>query len=80
MPAPSSCPISVSTALNKYLRGVTNKKGQHMRPQRDNSAEQIQTNFTRAQRLKALADFYKMNRGGFPTAAKDFFAQHPSLQ
>ena len=67
-------------AMNKYLRGVTNSEGQHMRPQSNNSGAQIQSNFTRPQRLKALANFYKTHRTTFPKAANDFFGQHPTLE
>ena len=65
--------------LNDHLRNQTDKHGNHMRPQRNNSKERIQDNFSRADRLDAMADFYQQNRGAYPDAARDFFNQHPNL-
>jgi hypothetical protein len=51
-----------------------------MAPRRGNSGEQIRDNFTRDQRLEAMADFYKQFGNKYPTAANDFFSLHPHLK
>lgn len=66
--------------LNEFLRGKVDELGNHMRPQRGNSAVDIQQNFSRKERLAAMAEFYKKNIGKYPDAARDFFSQHPHLQ
>ncbi|MFN6103962.1 MAG: RHS repeat-associated core domain-containing protein, partial [Planctomycetaceae bacterium] len=66
--------------LNNFLRGKTDTAGNHMRPQRGNSAADIQQNFTRQERLDASAEFYKKFRATYPDAARDFFKQHPHLE
>lgn len=43
-----------------------------LKPDRDN--------FTREERLNALADFYKGPGAKYPKAAEDFFKQHPGLK
>jgi RHS repeat-associated protein len=67
--------------LNQALRNVFDDFGQHMRPQRGNSGAVIRQNFSRQERLEALADFYKYKEGAMYTeAARDFFKQHPELR
>ena len=65
--------------LNAHLRNVSDKFGNHMRPQRGNSGAKIRANFSRQERLKATADFYRQNQNKYPEAATDFFKQHPGL-
>jgi hypothetical protein len=52
-----------------------------MRPSSINSAQGIQRNFSRIERLRAMSDFYNRAdiQGRFPEAARDFFAQWPKL-
>ena len=71
---------SLHNDLNSFLRGKTNGLGQHMRPQRGNSGKSIRYNFSPEERLDALAEFYRLNRTKYPTVARDFFDQHPSLE
>ena len=66
--------------LNDFLHGKTDAAGNHMRPQRGNSAADIQQDFTRQERLDAIAEFYKKFRATYPDAARDFFKQHPHLE
>ena len=66
--------------LNHFLRGKTDAAGNHMRPQPGNSGAKIRGNFTREERLDALAQFYKRNRSKYRDAARDFFKQHPHLK
>ena len=65
--------------LNQFLRKKTDEFGNHMRPQRGNSASDIQQNFSREERLDALKEFYRTFRDRFPDAAHDFFVQHPDI-
>ena len=65
--------------LNQFLRKKTDEFGNHMRPQRGNSASDIQQNFSREERLNALKEFYRTFRDRFPDAAHDFFVQHPDI-
>ncbi len=62
--------------MNTHLRGVQNNRGQHMRPQRNNSGAKIRSNFTREERLNALAAFYRGAGSRYSSAARDFFSQH----
>ena len=66
--------------LNKFLETRRNKAGRHMRPQRGNSGQTIRWTFRREERLKAMAEFYRVNKGKYPEAARDFFKQHPELK
>ena len=66
--------------LNNYLVKVRDKFGNHMRPQRGNSGAKIRQNFSRNERLQALAEFYGGSGSKFRTAARDFFKQHPHLK
>jgi hypothetical protein len=63
--------------LNNYLRTQTNDLGQHMRPQRGNSGEQIRNNFTQQERFNAMREFYNRYGDQYPWAARDFFRQFP---
>ncbi|WP_301280960.1 RHS repeat domain-containing protein, partial [Bacteroides thetaiotaomicron] len=75
--------VQLHIDLNLYLDTKTKVVGKEtvsMRPKRGNSGAVIQTNFTRQERLEALAEFYTINRAKYPDAAADFFAQHPQLQ
>jgi RHS repeat-associated protein len=63
--------------LNDHLVNQTDGNGNHMRPQRGNSGANIQRNFTRAERIKAMADFYLNQGKKYLQAAEDFFTQHP---
>ena len=51
-----------------------------MRPQRGNSGSDIQGNFTREERLQALAEFYKGPGAKYEKVAEDFFKLHPRLE
>jgi hypothetical protein len=68
--------------MNTHLDQYTDVFGHTMRPGPSNSAQRIQMNFTRAERLNALADFY--NRVDVQSrwweASRDFFNQHPHLK
>lgn len=66
--------------MNDFLRNKTDSVGNHMRPQRGNSGARIRDNFTRQERLDALAEFYKQFRDNYPDSAVDFFKQHPGLE
>jgi hypothetical protein len=66
--------------LNDFLRQRTNAAGDHMRPQSNNSGEQIQIRFSTAERRQAMADFYRQYGDKYADAARDFFAQHPNLK
>lgn len=59
---------------------VVNGETVSMRPKRGNSGRIIRQNFTRQERLDALAEFYTKNKKKYPQASADFFAQHPQLQ
>ncbi len=65
--------------MNDHLRKQTDAAGNHMRPQRGNPGKLIRRTFSRSERLKALADFYRANKSLFPQAVRDFFKQHPNL-
>jgi hypothetical protein len=65
--------------MNDFLRNEADDFGNHMRPQRGNSGADIRANFTRDQRLDALARFYSGPGAKYGQAAADFFAQHPEL-
>jgi hypothetical protein len=49
-------------------------------PKRGNPGVRIRDNFTREERLKALAEFYKGPGSNYTDAAADFFSQHPELE
>jgi RHS repeat-associated protein len=66
--------------LRNFLRDRTDAAGNHMRPQSNNSGERIQELFTTKQRRQAMADFYRQFGDKYPDAARDFFAQHPTLK
>jgi hypothetical protein len=66
--------------LNNFLRDRTNAAGHHMRPQSNNSGDQIQLNFSPAERRQAMADFYRQYGDKYVDASRDFFAQHPHLK
>ena len=70
--------------LNDFLVNKTgvNAKGEtvHMRPQRGNSGPVIRDNFSRPERLDALAEFYKVPGAKYKDVAEDFFKQHPELK
>jgi hypothetical protein len=76
--------VDLHRDMNTFLETKTtvNDEGEtvSMRPKRGNSGETIQGNFSREERLEALAEFYSENEGKYPDAAADFFAQHPDLQ
>jgi hypothetical protein len=65
--------------LNDFLRTRTDQFGNHMRPQRGNSGQDIRQNFSRQERLEALRDFYRGPGAKYTDAARDFFRQHPGL-
>ena len=71
---------SLHSDLNAFLRGKTDGAGNHMRPQRGNSGNNIQNNFTLEERRAAMAEFYKQFGNKYPDAARDFFGQHPHLK
>ncbi|MGB3410168.1 MAG: hypothetical protein WBA45_03135 [Microthrixaceae bacterium] len=66
--------------LNDFLRQQTDDFGRHMRPQRGNSGQIIRRNFTRDERLDALARFYSGPGAKYADAAEEFFTQHPGLR
>ncbi|ANI89331.1 hypothetical protein A9P82_08515 [Arachidicoccus ginsenosidimutans] len=66
--------------LNDHLVNYKDAKGNHMRPQPGNPGREIQLNFSREDRLKALRDFYQGPGSKYTQAAKDFFEQHPTLK
>ena len=69
--------------LNDFLVKKTKDvrgKDVHMRPQRGNSRYDIWDNFTREERLQALAEFYKGPGAKYGDVAEDFFKQHPELR
>jgi len=72
--------VELHQDLNEHLEGYKDANGKTMRPKRGNSGLKIRGNFTRGERLKALADFYKGGGSKYTQAAKDFFKQHPSLK
>jgi RHS repeat-associated protein len=75
--------IQLHRDLNTHLETKTKViKGQtvSMRPKRGNSGATIRGNFSREERLDALAEFYHNNKSKYPDAHADFFAQHPHLQ
>jgi RHS repeat-associated protein len=74
---PESVHTELHSDMNDYLRQQTNEAGDHMRPQKGNPGSEIRSNFTREERLSALANFYKEN---YPQAAQDFFKQHPEFK
>lgn len=61
--------------LNAFLRNITDDFGNHMRPQRGNSGQVIQLNFSPEQRLGAMQDFYSGPGSKYSKAASDFFTQ-----
>lgn len=67
--------------LNEHLSNYYDENGNTMAPSSTNSGPNIQENFTREERLSALADFYGDPEiaASYPDAAADFFAQHPDL-
>ncbi len=67
-------------SMNDFLRAKTDKYGNHMRPQRGNSGKNIRNNFTRANLLQAMSQFYKQPEFFNTKAAIDFFKQHPKLK
>ena len=60
--------------------GNVDGKEVHMRPQRGNSGADIGINFTREERLQALAEFYKGPGAKYGDVAEDFFKQLPELR
>jgi len=66
--------------LNDFLRTKVDPEGHHMRPQRGNPGRMIRERFTRQKLLEAMAEFYTMNKGKYPTAARAFFDQHPQFR
>ncbi len=75
--------IDLHRDMNAYLETKTkviNGKIVSMRPKRGNSGRIIRLNFTRQERLDALAEFYTKNKNKYPEASADFFSQHPQLQ
>ncbi len=66
--------------MNNFLRQKTDAFGNHMRPQKGNSGADIAENFSRNDRLNALAEFYKGQGSKYTDAANDFFKQHPNLK
>ena len=70
---------SLHNDMNEFLRQKTDGFDNHMRPQRGNPGAMIRDNFTRRERLEALAEFYKKYRDTYPDVARDFFDQHPHL-
>ena len=62
-----------------FLGNISDGAGNTMRPASNNSGANIQKNFSRDELLDALADFYKTFEDAYPTAAADFFSQHPNL-
>ncbi|WP_314942988.1 RHS repeat-associated core domain-containing protein [Porphyromonas endodontalis] len=75
--------IDLHRDMNAYLETktkVVNGETVSMRPKRGNSGRIIRQNFTRQERLDALAEFYTKNKKKYPQASADFFAQHPQLQ
>lgn len=70
---------SLHKDLNDYLVTQTDGFGNHMRPQRGNPGAAIRANFTRNERLQALATFYRQNAAKYVEAAWSFFSQHPGL-
>jgi hypothetical protein len=66
--------------LRNFLRDRTNAAGKHMRPQPGNDGRAIRKNFSDDERRQAMADFYRQYGDKYLDAARDFFAQHPSLK
>lgn len=77
---PRSEPIDLHCTMNDFLETKVDAQGNSMSPKRGNSRDDIARNFTRPQRLRALAEFSKGPGSRFSTAARDFFAQHPGLR
>jgi uncharacterized protein RhaS with RHS repeats len=71
--------MSLHRDLNRFLRTRTDRFGNHMRPQRNNSGQEIRQNFSRQERLEALRDFYRGPGSKYENVAKDFFRQHPGF-
>jgi RHS repeat-associated protein len=63
--------------MNGFLRTKTDEFGNHMRPQRGNSGDKIQQNFSRSQCIGALCEFYRGPGAKYDRAAADFLKQHP---
>ena len=75
--------VQLHRDLNAHLETktkVVNGQTVSMRPKPGNSGAKIRTNFSRQQRLDALAEFYSTNKKKYPQASADFFTQHPHLQ
>ena len=66
--------------LNRFLRDRVDANGNHMRPQSNNPGPQIQRKFSTNERRQAMADFYRQYSDKYADAARDFFAQHPTLK
>ncbi len=66
--------------LNNFLRQRLDSRGNHMCPQKGNPGRRIRRNFSRNERLAAVAEFYKQYGWKYPDAASGFFAQHPHLK
>lgn len=66
--------------LLEFLRNKTDGRGHDMCPRPGNSGRTIRRNFSRQERLEAMAEFYKKYRNEYPDAARDFFGQHPHLE
>jgi hypothetical protein len=79
-PLDRSTHIALHNDLNAFLRQQTDPFGNHMRPLKGNSGDDIQLNFTRAEMLDALQRFYSGPGAKYSDAARDFFLQHPELE
>jgi hypothetical protein len=77
---PASEHRQLHTDMYRHLDTYTDASGHTMRPKRGNDRWAIQENFSRDERLNALADFYRDNARKYPDAARDFFDQHPGLR
>jgi hypothetical protein len=66
--------------MNDFLGKRQDSVGNDMRPRPGNSGADIRENFSRQERLDALADFYRQNREKYLEAARDFFDQHSELE
>jgi intein/homing endonuclease len=65
--------------MNTFLETKTDSSGHTMRPKPGNPGIDIQTNFSRDELLRALAEFYRGPGAKYTDAANDFFKQHPGL-
>ena len=80
--------VELHKDLNKHLDNYKNPKGDKfkngnlktMKPGRYNPGKTIRQNFSRQERIKAMADFYKRGGSKYTDAATHFFGQHPHLK